>query len=127
MKTPIDVWPARRFRGRPGYSAAHFSALAGEPNDPLTVATRIATRCAADVIAEQTQKRFKAGESWSVVTEWQSSALTQSAAEVYERLKGSFDAVIEVLSASNRAGIRALARQVRRAQKEAERQKQRVS
>lgn len=29
MKTPIEVWPTRVFRGSHGYSAGHYAMLAG--------------------------------------------------------------------------------------------------
>jgi hypothetical protein len=114
--TPIEVWPAIKHTGRPGYSRRHFAALAGAPEDLLRVAERIGAALDAVVVADYAKNKLSAGEDVSAVLDWQTRALTRMADERWARLCASFGAVITTLeSAPQTPAIKALVRQAKQA------------
>jgi len=114
MTTPLQAWPTRRFRGRPGYSSRHFAALGGAPDDPLSVAARIVTRAEDALIAEQAQAKIAAGEDIGQVMDWQTAKMSVASQAAWARLCASFDAVIDALeSAPGTNAIRRLLREAR--------------
>jgi hypothetical protein len=114
--TPIQAWPPRVFGGKPGYSRKHFASLVGGPEDPLRVAERFAGRRDAEAVAAEAKRRLGAGESFESVGEWQFAELTRMAVLRWERLCGSFDAVIETLETAPQSNaVRALVREAKRA------------
>lgn len=96
--TPITVWPPRKFSGKPGYSAAHFAALAGGQDDPLRVAARIADRGITESIGAETVARLERGDDPGEVLDWQSRELTAAKFKRWDELCASFDEVIKVLA-----------------------------
>lgn len=118
MKTPIEVWPTRVFRGRAGYSAGHFAMLAGGAEDPLRVAERIAARSDSEAVRAETATRLAAGEDPTAVMDWQSRKLSEVSQARWMHLQVSFDAVIAALeSAPQTPVMKALVRQAKTARK----------
>jgi hypothetical protein len=118
-RTPIEAWPPIKYRGKPGYSAKYYAAMAGAPEDPLRVADRIAARRVGETVSEEAKARIAAGEDFSAVLEWQSRELTSRREAEWRRLCGSFDAVIAELESSplakTSAGIKRIISQAKRA------------
>jgi hypothetical protein len=118
MKTPLEVWPERVFRGSPGYSARHYRDLAGAAEDPLRVAERLLARSECEVINRDTQARVNAGEPYLQAIEWQGRELSKASQTRWERLCKSFDAVIAALeSAPQTPVMKQLVRQAKAARK----------
>ena len=114
--TPIQAWPPRRLRGRPGFSARHFETVAGSQEDPLRVAERIVNRQASDHVAERARKRREGGEDLGENAQWSSRQIETEYQRNWERLCDSFDAVIESLeSTAQTPPIKRLLREARRA------------
>ncbi len=100
ITTPLDVWPIAKHRGRPGYSAGHFAALAGTQDSPLLVAERIADRIDADRIYAAAKLRLAHGDEMGEVMDWQTQEVNRLKWERWGELCTSFDAVIEMLEHS---------------------------
>jgi hypothetical protein len=93
--TPIDVWPARKSSGRPGYSRRHFETMAGAQEDPLRVADRIAAQgISARVKAEGVTEPDEVSRRTSQIAE-----------ENWAALCASFDAVISTLELSPQTAV----------------------
>lgn len=95
--TPILAWPRQRFRGAPGYSAKHFSALSGGSDDPLSAAETIAAYADAKRIGLEARAKLAAGEDYDAVLDWQTTAITQTRTARWNELCSSFDKVLEWL------------------------------
>lgn len=120
MKTPLEVWPERKFRGSPGYSARHYRDLAGAAEDPLRVAERIVARTEAETINREALSRCAGGEAFETAMEWQSRQLGKASVARWERLCASFDEVIAALeSAPQTPVMKVLVRQAKAARKSA--------
>ncbi len=120
MKTPITFWPRKIYRGKPGYSAAHFAALDGAPEDPLSVAERIQNTFDSEAIQAQVAARLAEGERPSSIAMWQSREQQTRSANSWEALCQSFDLVIETLERAPNAhlpGWKRLIREAKRARK----------
>lgn len=114
-KRPIELWPPPARRGRPGYSARHFAALAGTPNDPLRVAERCASRAIAEAIAaEMPAKMEELGASAAL--DWQRHELIGRQASMWAALCESLELVITVLEVERQTpDMKAVLREARRA------------
>jgi hypothetical protein len=94
---PIDAWPVRQYKGKPGYSAKHFQQLAGTQEDPLRIAERIEAKRIADIINNEFTQKINNGENINTVLKWVEETDKKLRQESWDRLCNSFDAVIEVL------------------------------
>jgi hypothetical protein len=118
IRRPIDAWPAKRFSGRPGYSAKYFAAMAGAPTDPLRVAERIASRRIGDEVSAEARAKL-AGGDFSEVLSWQGRELTARCEAAWSSLCESFDCVSATLkSVPATAEIKRLLREVTRAERQ---------
>jgi len=118
--TPLQAWPARKFRGSPGYSAGHYAMLAGAAEDPLRVAERIQAIRDGDEIAAFAKGRVDGGANWADVSDWQSRELSRKSEERWARLSSHFDEVIAVLeSAPQTPAMKQLVRLAKREQRRA--------
>lgn len=115
-RTPIQVWPRIRHRGRPGYSGRHFDAVSPAADTPLSVALTIHERDYRKVIADETERRLAAGEQPESVMAWQSEQFTAAkATERLAKVDGSFDEVVRLLESTTQyPAIKALVRQAKR-------------
>lgn len=111
--TPIEAWPPKRFKGKPGYSARHFATLAGAPEDPLRVAERIAADRALETARSEGISPADSGAFCERVNRLRE--------ESWARLCTSFDAVVSTLEAAPQTPvIKRLVREAKRAQRKAE-------
>lgn len=118
MKTPIQQWPPRQFKGRLGYSETHYAMLAGAPEDPLSVAARFAYREAEEPIRLEGAAMLHSGEDPAAVLEWQTRELAAQEAASWQKLCLSFDEVAAVLArAPQNPAIKRLLREVSRARR----------
>lgn len=118
MKTPIEVWPPQTLRGSPGYSAGHYSSLAGAAEDPLRVAERILAHVENETINREALSRCGGGEPFETVMAWQTRQLGRASVARWERLCNSFDEVLAALkSAPQTPVMKALVRQAKAARK----------
>jgi hypothetical protein len=121
---PIDVWPARKFTGRPGYSAAYFARMAGSQEDPLRVAATIRRNQTAEAIREQfaAEPPPETTEGWSGRADRVSKAMSEADEKSWADLCSSFDAVISALASEKQTPvIKRLLAEARRARAQAER------
>lgn len=114
---PIDAWPPTVHRGSPGYSARHYRALAGAPEDPLRVAERLQAHRDASRITGEARARLDSGEPLEATLDWQTRTLNEASEARWVALCASFDLVISSLESAlpMTPAIRRLITQARRA------------
>ena len=118
MTTPIDVWPSKRYHGKPGYSARHFADLAGGQDDPLRVAERLQAQAISDQVSEEARLREREGEPLEAILEWQMQTASDRRRAAWEDLCGSWDELLAVLELYQfRPGIKRFLREAKAAAK----------
>lgn len=116
-RRPIEAWPPTVHSGSPGYSARHYRAMAGAPEDPLRVAERLQAAADASRISGEARARLGSGETLEAVLDWQTRALTDASQARWPALCASFELVIATLGSARpmTPAIRRLIAQARRA------------
>jgi hypothetical protein len=113
--TPIEAYPPKRYRGKPGYSAKYFAAMDGAPEDPLRVASRFQERAIGDQVLSEARLRLADGESFEAVLAWQGRTLTDRQQAAWEDLCRSWDELLGVLEVhQSEPGIARIYRQAKR-------------
>jgi len=113
--TPIQAYPPKQYRGKPGYSAKYFASIDGAQDDPLRVAARFQERAIGDQVLSEARLRLADGESFEAVLEWQSRVLTDRRQAAWEDLCRSWEELLSVLELhQSERGIAPYYRQAKR-------------